>query len=172
MSRAFILGGIAVVSLLVAFVSYETAQTAKKEAEQLRSVNDAQSAMIARSAFVFNQFNQITAAHEANRLARNARTGETVVEYREILRNVPVTDQLIPLSVAGGLCDYVTRLRSSPLRTTTGEPDSSRRDSAPTCELTYRQAVLWISPLLAALDEANAKLDAIRRADGVRNEPL
>lgn len=148
------------------------AKIARAEADQLRTERDAQRALIARSAFIFHQFNRITAAHEADRLKRNEATAARVVEYREILRRVPATNELVPDSVANGLCDTYARLRADTMRAASGQPDGSDSYPADPCKLTYRQAVLWLTPLLNALDEANHRFADIRAADAARSAPL
>lgn len=154
--------------LALACIGWLSYFTETQTTDQLRTERDGQAAQIARSAFIFQQFNRITAANEADRLKAHADSAERVIEYRTILRNVPATDAFIPDDVALGLCDYANRLRADASRAATGQPDRSRRDSAPACKLTYRQAVLWVDPLLAALEEANGKLAAIREADAAR----
>lgn len=47
----------------------------------------------------------------------------------------------------------------------TGDADATGTDTTASGPLTYCQAVLWIDPLLAALDKANNQLLEIRRLD-------
>lgn len=140
------------------------------EAGQLRKERDEQAAINASSAFLFNTFNQITAANEADRLRRDAVTADRVIEYREILRNVPATDAVIPDSVSNGVCETYRRLRADALAAAPGGPDSADLYPGSPCKLTYRQAVLWLEPLLNALGEANRRLADIRAADEARSE--
>ncbi|MBQ0367865.1 hypothetical protein [Providencia rettgeri] len=51
------------------------------------------------------------------------------------------------------------------------DPQNTNRASASTTAtstLTYCQAMLWIDPLLSALDKANGQLKAIRKTDDER----
>jgi len=169
---------IAVLSLLLATTTLSTcsylqerdrAGQLDREAAQLRRERDAQTAINSRSAFLFNTFNRITAANEADRLRRDAVTADRVIEYREVLRNVPATDARIPDHVANGLCEKYRRLRADTLAAAPSEPDSADPYSGTACKLTYRQAVLWLEPLLNALDTANRKLADIRAADEARS---
>ncbi|RYM50995.1 hypothetical protein BSQ97_16695, partial [Serratia proteamaculans] len=62
-----------------------------------------------------------------------------------------------------GLLDYTHSLRNRAMSADTGDADATGTGPTATGTLTYCQAVLWIDPLLAALDKANNQLLAIRR---------
>lgn len=121
--------------------------------------------MIANQAFNFNRFNQV--AEHANRLNSliDTSTEETVIEYREILRREKSCDLSVPADVAGELLDYANRLRTGAMHTDSGNADAASDSTASTSSLTYCQAVLWIKPLLAAIEKANNQLAGIRQIE-------
>ncbi|RTY53658.1 hypothetical protein EKL29_21305 [Pantoea sp. YU22] len=161
---------IAVIAVLLYLAQHYQgrAELAESANSVLRSDNALQAEAISRGAFVFQRFNEIAAQAEADRLRIVAASQQKVIEYREILKRVPLTDELVPDDVACRLLAYSNRLRASAMREASGVSDGSSSDPAAACELTYRQAVLWIDPLLSALDEANTKLAGIREADEAR----
>lgn len=144
------------------------AAAAESKADQLQSDNDLQATVIAQRALTFQRFNEIAAASERQNQITTMESEKRVVIYREKLVRVKAADELIDNAVACGLLDYANRLRSSVLRGTTEDANESGSRTVTTCKLTYRQAVLWIDPLLSALEEANGKLYAIQQADNVR----
>lgn len=86
-----------------------------------------------------------------------------VVRYRETLRLEKTCDYAVPADIANGLLQYTNRLRSSAVPSVTSKPNRSSTGSAATSKVTYCQAVLWINPLLAAIEQANNQLSAIRQ---------
>ncbi|EHG7891564.1 hypothetical protein J5Z53_004131 [Citrobacter braakii] len=135
----------------------------------LRSDNALQATVITTQAFNFNRFNKV--AENANRLNSliDAGTEKTVIEYREILRREKTCDLPVPADVANGLLKYANRLRASAMRADSGNIDATGDSTAATGSLTYCQAVLWINPLLAAIDKANKQLESIRVINLERN---
>ena len=135
----------------------------------LRSDNNLQTQVIATQAFNFNRFNQV--AEHANRLNSliDTSTEETVIEYREILRREKTCDLPVPADVAGGLLSYANSLRASAMHTDSGNADAAGDSAASTSSLTYCQAVLWIKPLLAAIEKANIQLKGIRQIEFERD---
>ncbi|WP_320729786.1 hypothetical protein [Enterobacter roggenkampii] len=149
--------------LLVALVkSWSDASNLQSDNDVLRSDNTLQGQVIATQAFNFNRFNQV--AEHANRLNSliDTSTEETVIEYREILRREKTCDLPVPADIAGGLLEYAHRLRSSAMHTDSGNADAAGDSATTTSALTYCQAVLWIKPLLAAIEKANNQLNGIR----------
>nr|MBJ7894231.1 hypothetical protein [Serratia sp. PAMC26656] len=71
-------------------------------------------------------------------------------------------------AIAGGLLDYTNSLRTRAMSADTGDADATGAGTTASGTLTYCQAVLWIDPLLAALDKANNQLLAIRQLDAER----
>jgi hypothetical protein len=100
--------------------------------------------------------------------AVDARAETTVIEYREILRREKTCDYPVPAYVADGLLNYTNSLRAGAMHTATAGTDKAGSASTPSSQLTYCQAVLWIEPLLAAIEKANNQLAAIRQAEQLR----
>ncbi|MFP2467676.1 hypothetical protein ACLEUK_06070 [Pseudescherichia vulneris] len=163
--RYFLAGGlvliVAVLGILLAF-SHADLEIAEQDVKVLRSDNALQGQVIAIQALNFNRFNQ--AAAETGRLNSliDAGTEKTVIEYREILRREKTCDLPVPADVAGGLLEYANHLRAGAMYADSGKSDSTDSSAATTSRLTYCQAVLWINPLLAAIEKANNQLAGIR----------
>lgn len=134
----------------------------------LRNDNNLQSQVIATQAFNFSRFNQV--ADNTNRLNSliDAGTDKTVIEYREILKREKTCDLPVPADVAGGLLEYAYRLRASALHANSGRPDTTDDSSVASGSMTYCQAVLWIKPLLAAIEKGNNNFAAIREIEKTR----
>ncbi|GJL43617.1 hypothetical protein TUM17577_48260 [Enterobacter asburiae] len=139
--------------------------TLKSANDVLRSDNTLQGTVIAAQAFNFNRFNQV--AENASRLNSliDASSDKTVIEYREILRREKTCDLPVPADVAGGLLEYTNRLRASAMHTDSGNAYAAGDSASSTRSLTYCQAVLWIKPLLAAIEKANNQLAGIREIE-------
>lgn len=139
--------------------------TLKSDNDVLRSDNTLQGTVIAAQAFNFNRFNQL--AENASRLNSliDASSDKTVIEYREILRREKTCDLPVPADVAGGLLEYTHRLRASAMHTDSGNADAAGDSATTPSTLTYCQAVLWIKPLLAAIEKANNQLSGIREIE-------
>ncbi|MGL5969424.1 MAG: hypothetical protein ACRCZ6_20140 [Kluyvera sp.] len=158
---------IAVLCILLANSRSDVA-TLKSDNDVLRSDNTLQGTVIAAQAFNFNRFNQV--ADNASRLNSliDASTDKTVIQYREILRREKTCDLPVPSDVAGGLLEYTHRLRASAMHTDSGNPDAAGNSATTTSALTYCQAVLWIKPLLGAIEKANNQLAGIREIEKTR----
>lgn len=141
----------------------------KSDNDVLRSDNTLQGEVIAAQAFNFNRFNQV--AEYASRLNSliDASTDNTVIEYREILRREKTCDLPVPADVAGGLLSYANSLRASAMFTDSGNANAAGNSAITTSSLTYCQAVLWIKPLLAAIEKANNQLKGIRQIEFERD---
>ena len=139
--------------------------TLKSANDVLRSDNTLQGKVIAVQAFNFNRFNQV--AENASRLNSliDASSDKTVIEYREILRREKTCDLPVPADVAGGLLSYADSLRASAMHADSGNADAASDSAASTGTLTYCQAVLWIKPLLGAIEKANNQLAGIRQME-------
>ncbi|STJ53556.1 putative phage related protein [Escherichia coli] len=134
----------------------------QKKAEQ---EVDGQRQVIAAQAFNINRFNQIADYTNRNNSLIDANSDNTVIEYREILRREKTCDLPVPADVAGGLLEYTNRLRASAMHTDSGDADAAGDSATTTSSLTYCQAVLWIKPLLAAIEKANNQLAGIREIE-------
>ncbi|MEB2753955.1 hypothetical protein VC154_22195 [Citrobacter freundii] len=162
-----VVGAVAILGVLLAN-SQADLSTAQSDKRVLEHDNALQGQVIAAQAFNFNRFNQV--AENASRLNSliDAGTEKTVIEYREILRREKTCDLPVPADVAGGLLNYANRLRASAMHTDTGNADAAGDSTAAASSITYCQAVLWIKPLLAAIEKANNQLAGIREIEKTR----
>ncbi|ABP59481.1 hypothetical protein [Enterobacter sp. 638] len=158
---------VAVLCVLLAN-SRSNVATLQSDNDVLRSDNTLQGAVIASQAFNFNRFNKV--AENASRLNSqiDANSDKTVIEYREILRREKTCDLPVPDDIAGGLLNYANSLRASAMHTDSGNADAAGDSATTTGTLTYCQAVLWIKPLLAAIEKANNQLAGIRQIESER----
>lgn len=160
-------GVVIVVAMLCVMLANSRADVATLQSDNdvLRSDNTLQGTVIAAQAFNFNRFNQV--AENASRLNSliDANSDKTVIEYREILRREKTCDLPVPADVAGGLLGYANSLRASAMHTDSGIADGAGNSTITTSSLTYCQAVLWIKPLLAAIEKANNQLAGIRQIE-------
>ncbi|CAH3918837.1 hypothetical protein [Citrobacter freundii] len=158
---------IAVLSVLLVR-SNAALNTSESDNRVLRSDNALQATVITTQAFNFNRFNLV--AENASRMNSliDAGTEKTVIEYREILQREKTCDLPVPADVAGGLLDYANRLRTGAMHTDSGSADAASDNATTASTLTYCQAVLWIKPLLAAIEKANNQLAGIRRIEQER----
>ena len=158
---------IAVLCVLLANSRSDVA-TLQSDNDILRSDNTLQGAVIAAQAFNFNRFNQVAEnASQLNSLI-DANSDKTVIEYREILLREKTCDLPVPADIAGGLLSYANRLRASAMHANSGNADATGDSATTTSALTYCQAVLWIKPLLAAIEKANNQLAGIRQIEHER----
>ncbi|HHF8094611.1 TPA: hypothetical protein ACPT5B_003081 [Escherichia coli] len=162
-----VVGAVAILGVLLAN-SQADLSTAQSDKRVLEHDNALQGRVIAVQAFNFNRFNQV--AENASRLNSliDAGTEKTVIEYREILRREKTCDLPVPADVAGGLLDYANRLRTGAMHTDSWSADAASDNATTASTLTYCQAVLWIKPLLAAIEKANNQLAGIRRIEQER----
>ncbi|MEN3754456.1 hypothetical protein ABC733_22780 [Mangrovibacter sp. SLW1] len=147
---------------------YNKYQTEKLRADMVEGEVKSQAQVIARQAFNFNRFNQIAEYAGTLNSVISANDEKTVIKYREILRSEKTCDFPVPIDVAGGVLEYANRIRSSTMRADSGSPDATSDGAITTSSLTYCQAVLWLNPLLAAIDKANNQLAAIRQIEAER----
>lgn len=164
--------GLLLVALIVAgrlaFYFHSNAVRAGEQVKQLRSDNNLQTATIATQALHFQRANEISNAATQYGINTDSATQGKEIEYRTILKKQPTCDLAVPAAIAGGLLDYTHRLRSRAMSANPGDADTTGAGSTAAGTLTYCQAVLWIDPLLAALDKANNQLLAIRRLEEER----
>lgn len=116
-------------------------------------------------------FSVLSASTSGKNLQASAKSEETVIEYRTILRSEKTCDLPVPADISDGLLRYANRLRASAVQTDTGRSDQADTGTTSPRVLTYCQAVLWIHPLLTAIEQANNQLSAIRQAEKLRQEP-
>lgn len=159
---------IVIVLAWLAFHFHSNAVKAGEKVKQLQNDNALQAKAIATQAFQFQRANEISNAAIQYGIKTDAATQGKEIEYRTILKNQPTCDLAVPAAIAGGLLDYTHRLRSRAMSADTIVADATGAGATASGTLTYCQAVLWIDPLLAALDKANNQLLEIRRLDGDR----
>ncbi|HBC0624672.1 TPA: hypothetical protein I8644_004536 [Serratia marcescens] len=159
---------IVIVLAWLAFHFHSSAVKAGGKVKQLQSDNSLQANTIATQALQFQRANEISNAANQYGINTDAATQGKEIEYRTILKKQPTCDLAVPAAVAGGLLDYTHRLRSRAMSADTIVADATGAGATASGTLTYCQAVLWIDPLLAALDKANYQLLEIRRLDGER----
>ena len=161
---------IAVVALLCVLLANSRADVAtlKGDNDVLRSDNTLQGTVIASQALNFNRFNQVAENTSRVNSLIDASSDKTIIEYREILRREKTCDLPVPADVAGGLLEYTHRIRSSAMHTDSGNADAAGDSASTARALTYCQAVLWIKPLLAAVEKANNQLAGIREIEKTR----
>ncbi|SEL40752.1 hypothetical protein SAMN04487787_110132 [Kosakonia sacchari] len=161
---------IALVAVLASLLMKTRADLSVSESEKrvLKSDNALQGQVIATQAFNVNRFNQVAqlAAKANAAVASNAEN--TVIEYREILRREKTCDLPVPVHIADGLLEYTNRLRASAMHADTSLTDPGDSSPITASTLTYCQAVLWIQPLLAAIEIANNQLASIREIEKTR----
>ncbi|HEY3985136.1 MAG TPA: hypothetical protein VGM55_14425 [Cedecea sp.] len=141
---------------------------AQKRADDALKDVEGHRQVIATQAFNINRFNQIAEYASRNNSLIDAGTEKTVIEYREIIRRDKTCDVPVPADVAGGLLDYANGLRAGAMHADPGGADAASVTPVTTGSLTYCQAVLWIKPLLAAIDRANHQLAGIRDIEKTR----
>ena len=143
-------------------------QAEKLRADKAEGEAEYQGKVIANQALNFNRFNQI--AENASRLNSLVDIGheKTVIKYREVLLREKNCDFPVPVDIAVGLLNYANRLRASALHADSGDIDSAGDRATTTRTLTYCQAVLWINPLLAAIEKANNQLVGVRQIEQSR----
>lgn len=173
MNRSLVIVGMAAIifiAVLCVLLARSNAALTTSESDNriLRNDNTLQATVITTQAFNFNRFNQV--AENASRLNSliDARTEKTVIEYREILRREKTCDLPVPANVAGGLLNYANRLRASAMHPDSGNADATGDSATAASPITYCQAVLWINPLLAAIEKANSQLAGIREIEKTR----
>ncbi|GKW34897.1 hypothetical protein PEC730217_36770 [Pectobacterium carotovorum subsp. carotovorum] len=141
---------------------------AQRDKQQSEDINTSQQAVIAGQSLQFHRYNEI--ARQANQYAITikGKSDEKQIIYRTVIKHHLVSRECVPDDVATGLLDYAHSLRASAMRATASGADTAGSGAAATeCRLTYGQAVYWIDPLLAALEQANGQLAGIRETESL-----
>ena len=147
---------------------HDKAEKLEEAVQKLQDENTQQSAVIAQQSIQFQRANEISATAHRYGINTDAATQEKEIEYRTILKNQPTCDLAVPAAIAGRLLDYTHRLRAGAVSGDTNDADATGAGSTASGTLTYCQAVLWIDPLLSAIDKANNQLRSIRQLDDER----
>lgn len=155
---------LAIIAILmwVAFHYYGTSVKADGKLTQLQSDNDLQTLTIATQSLNFQRSNQIASSADQYAVKITGDSQEREIEYRTILKAAPTCALPIPTDIANGLYDYANRLRASAMYADTSNANDTSVSAAASRSITYCQAVLWINPLLMAIDKANSQLSSIR----------
>jgi len=166
------IAAVVIIAVLAALLAFAKADLSSAESDNrvLKSDNALQGQVIATQAFNVNRFNQVAqlAARANTAVASDAEN--TVIEYREILRREKTCDLPVPADVADGLLEYTHRLRASAMHADSDEPDTADGGAIAPGGLTYCQAVLWIKPLLATIEQGNNNFAGIRDIENQRQK--
>ena len=144
--------------------------SASSRAETAESQVTLQARVIQIQADNIAAFQTISGDVQKKNRAVDAGTEEKTIEYRTILKREKTCDMPVPADVSGGLLEYTNSLRSSAVHANTDGSDKPSTGTITAGELTYCQAVLWITPLLAAIEKANNQLAGIRQIEQKRQE--
>lgn len=161
---AVLLGLVAVMAVMLALARADLS-TAERDNRVLQSDNTLQGQVIAAQAFNVNRFNQVAQLAASTNAVVASKAETTVIEYREILRREKTCDLPVPAHIANGLLEYTYRLRASAMHAHSGKSDTADDSTAATSGITYCQAVLWIRPLLAIIEQGNNNLASIRQIE-------
>lgn len=143
---------------------------AQRDKQQSDDISTSQQAIIAGQSLQFHHYNEI--ARQANQYAITikGKSDEKQIIYRTIIKHHSASRECVPDDVATGLLDYAHRLRASAMRATASGTDSTGSGAAATsCRLTYGQAVYWIDPLLAVIEQTNNSFIGIQKIEELRN---
>lgn len=128
---------------------------------RLQSDNSEQSLVISRQTFDFARFNQASMyANQLNSIIDITKE-ESVIKIREKLRYEKTCNYPLPDDISNELLSKANKIRSSALHSDTSSNVSANDSSTTTVRLTYCQAVLWITPLLAEIEKGNNQLKYI-----------
>lgn len=136
------------------------------ENKKLQEDINQQLSFVATQSFLFEQFNKIAFSYEQYTLSSDIKSQEKENEYRNILKKEPICNAVIPDAISGRLLDYAYRLRSQ-----TNYADTikfNRSSTGHITSLTYCEAIIWIDSLLKIIDQANNKLQNIRKIELLR----
>ncbi|WP_145500055.1 DUF2570 domain-containing protein [Yersinia bercovieri] len=128
---------------------------------QLQSDLDELIATLALQAFQFQRANEIAAQAGSYNVTISAKSEERQIETRKDLKIEECADRYIPDATAQRMYDYTDGLRARAMRHS-GQPDGTATGATSPRRMTYRQAVLWLDPLLTLLDRANNDRQSIR----------
>ncbi|MEI7151537.1 hypothetical protein [Pectobacterium carotovorum] len=144
------------------------ADIAQRDKQQSEDISTSQQAIIAGQSLQFHRYNEI--ARQANQYAITikGKSDEKQIIYRTVIKHHPASRECVPDDVAVGLLDYAHSLRASAMHTVaSGTNTAGTGAAAAECRLTYGQAVYWIDPLLAVIEQANGQLAGIRETESL-----
>lgn len=158
-------------ALLIGGITWAAFHYAGKSAAAQATVSTLQSSVTLQATEIdtqsaqFQSFNQAAATALQTDQQNSAVVEKTQIEYRTVLKSVPTCALNVPASVTDGLLGYTNKLRADALNTDPSVANSSNSSATTASTLTYCQAVLWITPLLSAIETANNHLAAIRQIE-------
>jgi len=160
------------ISLLTwaAFHYYGKTTASAVTISQMQSDTAEQTTVIAKQSLDFQKYNDIAATALQNDKQSSATAEVKQVEYRTILKKEPTCALNVPAAISDSLYDYANRLRAGAIHPDSGGANGTNSSPATTSTLTYCQAVLWITPLLAAIETANNHLASIRQIEAARQK--
>ncbi|GAA0516005.1 hypothetical protein GCM10009414_26870 [Tatumella terrea] len=154
-----------VMSAVVAY-RYKSAVTAQHQAEQEQQY---QAQIIRMQNGQWQQLNALSEKALQTNLRASAQNEENINEFRTLLRRQKTCDLPVPDAIAQRLYRYTQDLRAGTMPAPAGGTTATRAGTVTAERLNYCQAVLWIYPLLNAIDTANHQLQAISQADKLRD---
>lgn len=166
-SKIALIGGLVVIGLIIVLLTlvlhfYGMSIKADEKVTKLQSDNDLQTLTIATQSLNLQRLNEIAGAAQQYAVKISGESQEKEIEYRTILKTEPSCSLPVPADIAHGLLEYTNSLRASAMPENSSNVDRSSSGAFTTSTLTYCQAVLWINPLLTAIDQANNQLASIR----------
>ncbi|AHK20998.1 hypothetical protein BF17_18185 [Yersinia similis] len=161
MSTKFIIAIVVLCLGGTALYFHQSAAEKGRQLLQLQSDLDESKATLALQAFQFQRSNEIAAQAGSYNVTISGKSEERQIENRKDLKVEECANQYIPDSTAQRMYDYTNRLRARAMRYS-GQPDGTAAGTTSPRRMTYRQAVLWIDPLLTLLDQANNDRESIR----------
>lgn len=145
---------------------------AEKQGEtisRLTDERDAAQSAASMQAFKFQRYNEIAASANQYGISLKAKTEERQREDRTIIKRESCAVQYVPDAIAERVLKYADTLRAGAVFGTAASANSANAGAIAAKRMTYAQAVLWLNPLLATIDEGNKRFEAIRAADGVKS---
>ncbi len=155
-----------VMSAVIAY-RYKSAVTAQHQAEKEQQY---QARVITMQNNQWQRLNALSEKALQTNLRASAQNEENVNEFRTVLRHQKSCDLPVPDDIAQRLYRYTQDLRAGTMPAPAGGTAATRAGTVTAGHLSYCQAVLWIYPLLNAIDTANHQLQAISQADKLRNQ--
>ncbi|KFD19088.1 hypothetical protein GTPT_2026 [Tatumella ptyseos ATCC 33301] len=153
-----------VISAVTAY-RYKSAVTAQHQAEKEQQY---QAQVIRIQNNQWQRLNELSEKALQTNLRASTQSEENINEFRTVLRRQKTCDIPVPDDIAQRLYRYTQDLRAGTVPATAGSAAATRAGSLTPGHLSYCQAVLWIYPLLNAINNANHQLQAISQADKLR----
>lgn len=159
------------VTLSLSLSHYKSkAEKQGKTIVRLTDERDAAQSAASMQAFKFQRYNEIAASANQYGISLKAKTEERQREDRTIIKRESCAVQYVPVAIAERVLKYTDALRAGAVFGVTSNANGANVGATAARRLTYAQAVLWLDPLLATIDEGNQRFEAIRTADGVRSD--